>query len=160
MIKKLIFVLLFFVLLAGVSGALRAMDVEKKEPAANQEELSQDKAKNSLMKLVSAYEKKNERRFMNLISEKFYPFAYAEFQYRIKEDFRQLNNIDIALFIDKVVPDSQYTAIQTHWMFNYLPKDQANILRREGRTVFTFAKEEDGLKLIDTKGDTLFGFTP
>ncbi len=121
----------------------------------NQSNLFWQLAKGNFEKMCEAYQYKNKKEFMDFVSEDFYG-NYDIFAEKIVTDFGLNDDIIINAVFDSWVESDKYILLQYHWKKSVVSRNSGAILKTQGNTELMFTKE-DFPKLLDVKGDKLFG---
>lgn len=147
-ILKVIIVSLIFV--AGCSSEKAAI----KPPS--EESVKVKAASEILLNLSKSYEGKDERLFMFYVSQSV-SSGYENLETRIKRDFTIFEKINLNMTLRWARVKEDAIQLAVHWEGRWF--DQSGKERRErGNCVFSF-RDEEGLKLARTEGDSPFGIS-
>lgn len=116
-----------------------------------------DKVEKSLKKMLRAYKNKNIKAFFVHISENGFLQDYIEFYDAIEDDFRANSILSLDIWIDKITVDKNKRFLYVKWHKTYIDKQNEIEITKEGNSIFLFDRKKKMYKLIDYKGDGLFG---
>jgi len=149
---------LIFTLILTLAGGCAASS-QPLSPQQSRENEMKRIARQGLERLERSFEKKEFNDFMGGLDRRFRPEQIPRVKQRVLNRFDRVDQIDINIVEDniEVYPPKQRVIIHTHWQRRWNSKAVPGLQLREGRTVFIFHIEGRHARLIDTRGDRLFG---
>lgn len=159
MSKKLVFIL-SLILLASMLFVLPASAAQVSTP---QQDLSpyhyEQMVRDTLTALATAYEQKDLRAFMNLVSPDFAGDDFLLYR-AVRRDFRFFDNIDLRLDVDGFAIDRKGRAqVTVKYNRSVIANKDSRSYKDSGLTQMTYQSDAGQIKLYDMKFPLIFGLS-
>lgn len=111
-----------------------------------------------LNKLISAYQNRDAKAFMALVSEDFAGDA-TNLDRAIRRDFSAFDNINLNYTINNISSDSRGISVSISFSRNLISTKTGQSLKDRGITEFTFKMGEKAAQVFSMKNPLIFGVT-
>jgi len=159
--KKFLFI--FFIILISFNFSIQAWAFNPFEwiriSSGNSNYSAQEqRIRDALDNLVSAYESRSITDFMDYVSEDFTQDPDI-FETRIRNDFSQYSFIRINYIVNSIIPNSKKDkyAVSINFVLQREYRRTAKMTSRTGTATLIFNDENGSLKIYSTSGTPLFG---
>lgn len=152
-----ILIMIFLIpLLLGMGGGKKSG-----EYISPLERTYQSDALKAINELEAAFEEENLFKFMNYVSPSYETTEFTTLKDRVDKDFARFSDIDLDIYVDAINVDvpNESVVIKTHWDRSWIARASEGPATAEGNTDFYFEIKSGKAKLVDSRGDTLFGVT-
>ncbi|MFH1406495.1 MAG: hypothetical protein ABIH01_00605 [Candidatus Omnitrophota bacterium] len=155
--RLILFLLACLILFQPFSYVSAQQEVPEISPTKSAGELVRSEA--ALRTLVSAYQREDVNRFMDMVSYQLYGEygAYPDLRDAVQAVFDQYDAIALNFNVDKSLREAQQVVITIRWVMSRVDTYSGLLENNEGYTDLVFVNdEEEGTKLVDITGDRIW----